>query len=229
MKQYDIDEIKSLLEAYYDGATTIEQEKLLCDFFTSTTEIPAELECDKQIFNSLHSTNINKFKIPDNLENKLISHIDNLEKNEQNNRKKWILPFTIISVAACIILLLALGVKFININSELIDNEIILISESNSNDTVEHNTYYISEIEHQEPVLAKETPVKKEAKQKKRAKRQQTVKSNQIKSITDEKIAYENTERALLLLSEKLNIAQRGVKQTESTINEINNTITDII
>lgn len=229
MKQYDIEKIKSLLEAYYDGATTIEQEKLLCDFFTSTTKIPAELECDKQIFNSLYSTNINKFKIPDNLENKLISHIDNLKNAEQNNRKKWIIPFTIISVAACIILLLTLGVKFININSKLIDNEIILVSESNSNDTVDNNTYYIPEIEHQEPVLAKETPVKKEAMQKKRAKRKQTVKSNQIKSITDEKIAYENTERALLLLSEKLNIAQRGVKQTENTINEINNTITDII
>lgn len=229
MKQYNIDEIKSLLETYYNGATTIEQEKLLCDFFTSTTEIPVELECDKQLFNSLHSIDINKFKAPNNLEAKLISHIDNLEKAEQNNRKKWLKPFIIISAAACFILLFSLGVKFININSELIDNEIIFVSKNNSNDTVGNNTYFISEVEQQEAVLSKETSKRKEVTKKKRVKRQQATKANQVKLANDEKIAYENTERALLLLSEKLNIAQGGVKQTECTIHKINNTITDII
>ena len=61
-------------------------------------------------------------------------------------------------------------------------------------------------------------------KKKKRAKRQRVINANQLKSVSDEQIAYENTERALLLLSEKLNKAQKGIDKTESTINEINNT-----
>ena len=66
-------------------------------------------------------------------------------------------------------------------------------------------------------------------KTKKRIKRQRINKTNQLKSVSDEQIAYENTERALMMLSEKLNIAQKGINKTQSTINEVNNTITDII
>lgn len=229
-KEYDINHIKSLLEAYYDGTTTIEQEKLLCDFFASATNIPAELEADRQLFNSLHSALTNEIIVPDNLEDQLITHIDNLEKAEQNNSRKWIIPFTYISAAACLIALFTIGLNFIDLDSKLIDNETILVSENNINDTIDNKTDNTPKIEQQEPVIVDEvTEVPQETKKKKRAKRKRINKTNQLKSVSDEQIAYENTERALMLLSEKLNIAQEGVKQTENTIHEVNNTIIDII
>lgn len=233
-KEYDINHIKSLLEAYYDGSTTIEQEKLLCDFFASTTDIPAELEADRQLFNSLHSALTNEIIVPNNLEDQLITHIDNLEKAEQNNSRKWIIPFTYISAAACLIALFTIGLNFIDLDNKLIDNETILVSENNINDTIDYNINNnidkTPEVEPQEPVIVdEETEVPQETKKKKRTKRQRINKTNQLRLVSDEQIAYENTERALMLLSEKLNIAQEGVKQTENTIHEVNNTIIDII
>ena len=64
---------------------------------------------------------------------------------------------------------------------------------------------------------------------KKRVKRNKVFAPQNHKSISDEKLAYENTEKALLLLSKNLNKAHEGLNKTESTINEVNNTITDII
>ena len=230
MKQkYDINEIKRLLEAYYDGNTSIEQEKLLCDFFATSTDIPAELEPDRQLFATLHSTSEIKIEIPTGLEHKLVSLIDNMQRHEQQNNKKWIKRFAYISAAACVIALFTLGLKIFNSNDNHINQEVVLISDNKNTDSINGNNNLVQEIEAPEPVLPKETPTPKVEKKKKRAKRQRVINANQLKSVSDEQIAYENTERALLLLSEKLNKAQKGINKTQSTINEVNSTITDII
>ena len=108
MKQeYDINEIKSLLEAYYDGTTTIEQEKLLCDFFATASNIPPELEADRQLFVELYAKVDEPFDVPVDLEAKLMSHIDNLERRDTNKRVNWVKLFSIISAAACVIVISA--------------------------------------------------------------------------------------------------------------------------
>lgn len=227
--KYNIDEIKRLLNAYYDGNTSIEQEKLLCDFFATTTDIPAELESERQMFMALQSATKIDIDIPADLEQSLIAHIDNLERQETQNRRKWIKPFSIISVAASIIILIAIGLKFVNLNDKVVTHETILVSEIKNN-IIDNKIDNTIKIEQQEPDLAEEaTKIPQEAKTKKRVKRQRITKTNQLKSVSDEQIAYENTERALMMLSEKLNIAQKGINKTQSTINEVNNTITDII
>lgn len=226
---YDINQIKSLLEAYYDGTTTIEQEKLLCDFFASATEIPKEFETDRQLFMSLQTAGNCDLSIPDNLECQLISHIDNLEKAEQINRNKWIKPFIYISAAACAILLFTVGLKTFNPDNNQINQEIILVSDAKISDSINSESNPNPEIEIPELTKVEETTAPKASKKRKRTKQQRIVKQNDLNSISDEQLAYENTERALMLLSEKLKIAQEGVKQTENTIHEVNNTITDII
>lgn len=227
--KYNIAEIKRLLNAYYDGNTSIEQEKLLCDFFATTTDIPAELETERQFFKALQSATKIDIDIPTDLEQSLIAHIDNLERQETQNRRKWIKPFSIISVAASIILLIAIGLKFVNLNDKVVTHETILVSEIKNN-IIDNKIDNTIKIEQQEPDLAEEaTKIPQETKTKKRVKRQRINKTNQLKSVSDKQIAYENTERALMMLSEKLNIAQKGINKTQSTINEVNNTITDII
>ncbi len=62
--KYNIDEIKRLLNTYYNGNTSIEQEKLLCDFFATTTDIPAELESERQLFMALQSATKIDIDIP---------------------------------------------------------------------------------------------------------------------------------------------------------------------
>lgn len=227
--KYNIDEIKRLLNTYYDGNTSIEQEKLLCDFFATTTDIPAELETERQLFMALQSATKIDIDIPADLEQSLIAHIDNLERQETQNRRKWIKPFSIISVAASIIILIAIGLKFVNLNDKVVTHETILVSEIKNN-IIDNKIDNTIKIEQQEPDLAEEATKKtQETKTKKRIKRQRINKTNQLKSVSDEQIAYENTERALMMISEKLNIAQKGINKTQSTINEVNNTIIDII
>ena len=228
-RKYDIDEIKRLLDTYYEGNTSIEQEKLLCDFFATTTDIPAELESERQMFMALQSATKTDIDIPADLEQSLIAHIDNLERQETQNRRKWIKPFSIISVAASIIILIAIGLKFVNLNDKVVTHETILVSEIKNN-IIDNKIDNTIKIEQQEPDLAEEATKKtQETKTKKRIKRQRINKTNQLKSVSEEQIAYENTEKALLLLSEKLNKAQEGINKTKSTINDINNTIIDII
>lgn len=230
MKQeYDINEIKRLLKAYYDGNTSIEQEKLLYDFFATKTDVPAELESDWQLFIALHSTTKTEVDIPTDLEQKLISHIDNLERSEVQNSKKWLKPFVYISAVACVIALFTLGLKIFNSNDNHINQEVVLISDNKNTDSINGNNNLVQEIEAPEPVLPKETLTPKVDKKKKRAKRQRVINANQLKSVSDEQIAYENTERALLLLSEKLNKAQKGIDKTKTTINEINNSFKNAI
>ena len=111
--KYDIDEIKRLLDAYYEGNTSIEQEKLLCDFFATATDIPAELEPDRELFVTLQAATETDIDIPSDLEQRLISHIDKLEAKGIHSRKKWIKPFAVISAAASIIILFVIALKFI--------------------------------------------------------------------------------------------------------------------
>lgn len=246
MKQeYDINEIKSLLEAYYDGTTTIEQEKLLCDFFATASNIPPELEADRQLFVELYAKVDEPFDVPVDLEAKLISHIDDLERAEAKKHINWVKPFSIISVAASVIVLFILAFNFFIHDGEVFDlnnpiatveEEEAVMQETNELNQSSSDLIIDTEVEVEETIkredLTNKVPVKNKTKIKskktKRVKRQRVIPNNH-ESVSEEQLAYENTERALLLLSEKLNKAQAGLDKTKTTINEVNNTIIDII
>ncbi len=229
-QQYDIDEIKMLLEAYYDGKTSIGQEKLLCDFFGSACEIPEDLEADRQLFNALCAVDLAKVAVPEDLKERITTHIGNLESRERRSGKGWIKRFAVISVAASVILIIALGLRFISVNDNKEYETEQILAEVENPDAAEGYIVVTQKIEPQEEQsLGEKAAQTTRPKRKKQVKRQRVVKANQLKSVSDEQIAYENTERALMLLSEKLNIAHDGISKTQSTINEVNNTIIDII
>jgi hypothetical protein len=49
-KDYNISEIRRLLDAFYDGRTTVEEERMLDEFFTSSRDLPQDLEADRRVF-----------------------------------------------------------------------------------------------------------------------------------------------------------------------------------
>lgn len=243
-KEYDINQIKSLLGAYYDGVTTIEQEKLLCDFFATASNIPPELEPDRQLFVELHEMENNKINIPVDLESKLILHIDNLEKAEIKKRFNWVKPFSFLSVAASIIAIFVIGYYFISSDEIIIEqNKPIAKIKTEANDIEGNNTPQISpdsndsdnksieeQAKNKELTYSANTnkTVKIKSNRTKHIKGQQSP-TSQHKPVSEEQLAYENTEKALLMLSKNLNKAQEGLDKTKATINNVNNTITDII
>ena len=50
----EFNEIKILVEKYFDGATSLEEEKMLLQYFSQCNELPEEFKSVKMLFASLH-------------------------------------------------------------------------------------------------------------------------------------------------------------------------------
>lgn len=111
----NVNEIKRLIEAYYNGETTAEEERLLQNYFRGE-DVAEELLAEKDLFLNLYKSE--PVDIPENLGMKIKALIDELEENEnskivlnpqQNKRSmlKWVG-----SIAAGIAMLVTAGLIF---------------------------------------------------------------------------------------------------------------------
>lgn len=66
------DRLDKLLMSFYDGTTTLDEEKELMDFFASTSALADEYLADKELFLAL-SNNAKPVNIPSSLDDKLDS------------------------------------------------------------------------------------------------------------------------------------------------------------
>jgi len=105
----DLKKIEVLLKKYYNGETSIGEEKLLHDFFNKY-EVPDYLKPDQELF-SYYSTAQKNEEIKDiDLEQKILQAIDQVEEKPEVNRKKRYLILTT-GIAASIILFI--GIYFL--------------------------------------------------------------------------------------------------------------------
>lgn len=72
----DIERIKTLLQRFYDGESTSEEERELMETFSTATELPEEFETDRRLFASMSSTKDLDDNIPEGLEARLLSKVD---------------------------------------------------------------------------------------------------------------------------------------------------------
>lgn len=111
------EEIKRLLDKYYEGETTSGEELLLKKFF-SMDNVPQDLRSDQEIFRYY----IQAAEIPEpsaDFEKKILSAIDSEDKNSGRFKRKR-LYFTLSGIAAAMIILAGSYFFFIN-QSELRD------------------------------------------------------------------------------------------------------------
>lgn len=111
MKPDKIDKIKELLERYYQGVSTPEEEKILLRYFMEE-KIPESLEEERIVFLGLHGKAAPQ--VPPSLEKDLCALIDTLEREESRVAKMpdaapSIPQFRWRSFAASIILLIGLA------------------------------------------------------------------------------------------------------------------------
>lgn len=109
----DTGKIKKLIEAFYNGDTTAEEEQLLFDYFDGDN-VAEELLNEQKIFHQMQ--NADNIEVPSELEAKLINLIDDLASNEENKktartRKLWT---WVGSIAAGIAILIFAGIHFNN-------------------------------------------------------------------------------------------------------------------
>lgn len=169
------EDIKKLLELYYDGETSQLEENRLIEYFSGENIAP-ELMDEKIIFESIHSTD--NIVINDNLENKLNVLIDNLaNKGITNSQQKTLhkkknhqIIFWFSGIAASIAILLSV---------------VLLLNDKTENSL-------------QSPSLVLRD------------------------TYTDPDKAYAETEKALLLISSKLNKGLSGIDTFEEGIEKSN-------
>lgn len=80
-----IDKVRKLLEQFYEGQTTLEEEQWLETFFASAT-VPEELLPDRALFQSLAATT-DPIRVPDDLNRKILKTIDREERKEVRTRR----------------------------------------------------------------------------------------------------------------------------------------------
>lgn len=114
--------IENLLEQYFEGNTSLEEEKLLKDFFQGE-EIPAHLESLKDTFNYFSKENT-KDELDESFDQKLFTKINHFEIDHKRQNRKRFLYFAS-GIAASILIIISI---IANINpfasklSETFDN-----------------------------------------------------------------------------------------------------------
>jgi hypothetical protein len=108
----NIAEIRKMLDRFYAGETTLEEENRLQDYF-SAARIPEELIPDKDLFQSL-GTATDSVPVPEGLNQKILSVISEQEKKVIRTRR--ISVFSLSGLAAGLLVVIALYVGYFKKN-----------------------------------------------------------------------------------------------------------------
>ncbi len=101
--------VRKVLERFYLGETTLEEEKMLRDYFSSTS-VPEEMIPDKELFLSL-GTGSEKVVVPQDLNRKIIASIDQLERKAGRTRRISI--YSLSGLAAGLLVMIAVYLFYV--------------------------------------------------------------------------------------------------------------------
>lgn len=124
-------EIKKLIESFYDGTTSQREELLLLNYF-SNEDVAEELLDEKEMFLQLYEPE--EVDVPKSLALKLDSLIDDLAENETKKKAPTRHLLLWSSIAASIAILLAVGM-YVN-NLSITGNDSLLANEQQTTNTV---------------------------------------------------------------------------------------------
>ena len=104
-----VEEIRMMLDRFYRGETSLEEEKILENYFSSTT-VPEALIPDKELFQSF-GTERELIVVPDDLNQKIFTSIDQVERKETKTRRISI--FSLSGLAAGLLVMVAVYLFYI--------------------------------------------------------------------------------------------------------------------
>jgi hypothetical protein len=104
----NIKEIRKLLDRFYLGETSLEEEQILQEYFSSAS-LPEELIPDRDLFNALESGGDSVY-VPEGLNQKILDAIDQQEKKVIRTRR--ISVFSLSGLAAGLLVVIALYVGY---------------------------------------------------------------------------------------------------------------------
>jgi len=122
-----LEKVRKMLERFYQGETTLEEERWLKDYFSSNT-VPDELLPDKELFSTFGAAG-EDIPVPGDLNEKILVTLESLERKEQKARR--ISLYSLSGLAAGILALVAVYIFFLRTEDPA------LIAGNQYNDTYE--------------------------------------------------------------------------------------------
>ena len=108
-----IADIRKMLDRFYLGETTLEEERKLYVYFSSQT-VPEEFIPDKELFKTMGSGD-HEIEVPEDLNRKIISSIDQVERKATRTRRISI--FSLSGLAAGLLVMIAVYLFYIRTES----------------------------------------------------------------------------------------------------------------
>lgn len=111
-------EIRKLLELYYEGRTSRAQENELTEFFANAETLPADLEADRRLFGQLADMSAGEVMIPEDFDSRITAAVEDemsRERAASRRRSRWRSVWIAAgSAAACLLACLPLIRSFID-------------------------------------------------------------------------------------------------------------------
>ena len=111
-----IEKVREMLERFYLGETTLEEERWLKDYLSSNT-VPEELLADQELFNAFDGKE-ESISIPRDLNAKILDNIDREEKRQLTARR--ISFYSLSGLAAGLLALIAVYVFYVRNDKPLL-------------------------------------------------------------------------------------------------------------
>ncbi len=102
-----IDNIRQMLDRYYDGIATPAETAMLKDFFRTAEDVPADMATDAAVFRAMAAVDDAEVTVPDNLKARIVAAT--IAARPRTFRWR-----TLVAVAASIALLLSLALSLLN-------------------------------------------------------------------------------------------------------------------
>lgn len=228
----EILEIRSLLDRFYDGKSTPEEESALREFFVGadTDSLPADLRDDARLFKAMNEAVVSAADaVPDDLESKLLAIIDE-NIPDKSHRGRVLRPLSWISAAATVaLLLMLLPLK----HDDAIDDipSAGLVAENKVEVIITDTSLVVAQPDNDANGISLEIPKPSQQSQMANAdvaKESAGEPADPYREIDDPEEAARIMADAISLLGEKLAVADRSVKKSENKINDIRTTIKNV-
>lgn len=238
----DVKYIKDLLEKFYEGTSSQEEDDILSEFFNSRENIPQEMEADRRMFAALSDPS--KYAMPPaDLQEKIMEAVDNAPitrtvAGASLHRKRFSRLSIVSFVAAAAVIAFFMlapfstGVKTDTVHAP---NQLAFSSYSDTVDTNVNLSEPVAELEGKvvaedvDSSTRKNNSIGKGIKsQPHRAVAKAAISSKAIPELTEEEqLAFEAGMKALARAGEQLAYASDRLESTDESLRNIYSTIQD--
>lgn len=211
----NIDEIKRMLDRYYEGESTPSETALLKEFFQTAEEIPADMSVDAAVFRALAEADKAEVEVPADLKERIVS----VTTGARPRFLSW-RPMLAAAASAAVLISLSVALFRPAVSSDVTEQlamadtvRHIVVPESPTEVSVTAEAQITVPSEPAEPeVIARAEPVRKAAE----------TKSAYTREVTDPAETAEIAIKVLKMLGKSLDKAEDGIKRADEAVARMN-------